>query len=91
MVSKLIPIVNCSRSTEGPGPSAVCCGHLLVDGQGHSFVSRIGLWLVCHETLLAITTLLAKDADRKYYHRIKELDAWGYFGSKIGTNITSTG
>jgi hypothetical protein len=61
VVGELIPMVNCSRSTKGPGPGAVYYGRPLVDGQGHSCAPRMGLSLVCHETLLAIKAPLTKD------------------------------
>jgi hypothetical protein len=55
-------MVNCSRSTKGPGPGAVCYGGPLVDGREHGCAPKTGLSLVCHETLLAIKAPLAKNA-----------------------------
>jgi hypothetical protein len=54
-------MVNCSRSTKGPGPSAVCYSCPLIDGRGHGCALRMGLSLVYHKTLLAIKAPLIKD------------------------------
>jgi hypothetical protein len=54
-------VINCSRSTKGPGPSAMYYSRPLIDSRGHGCAPRIGLLLVCHETLLAIKALLTKD------------------------------
>jgi hypothetical protein len=61
MVGKLIPMVNYSRSTKGPGPGAIYYGCPLIDSQGHGCALRIGLSLIYHETLLAIKALLIKN------------------------------
>jgi hypothetical protein len=61
VVNKLILIVNCSRSTKGPGPSAMYYGRPLIDSREYGYAPRIGLSLVSHETLLAIKAPLIKD------------------------------
>jgi hypothetical protein len=39
----------------------MCYGCPLIDGWGHGCALRIGLSLMCYETLLAIKALLIKD------------------------------
>jgi hypothetical protein len=54
-------MVNCSRSTKGPGPGTIYYSRPLVDGRGYGYISRMGLSLVYYKTLLAIKAPLIKD------------------------------